>query len=258
MSSREISRLTDKRHDHVLRDTRTMLIGLYGDAEVSAGIPDKDMFEVFCERMGWGIGSPKLGDQRIHGVAVSRDNRGYISEISLDYNHCMTLIAGYSVKLRKAIIDRWQALEEQAAKPALNPANLTRLQLIEMAMQAEQERLVLENKVGELEPKAEALDRLATANGSFCIRDAAKTLQVQEKWLKQFMREHEWIYQRPMGHGWLAYADKLKQGVMEHKTTTGEKSDGSEWVDTQARITAKGMTKLSTLIQEHGQPRLAA
>lgn len=119
MSSQEIAALTDKRHDHVLRDIRTMLIGLYGDAEVNAGIPDKDLFEVFCERMGWGIASPKLGNQRIQGVKVSRDSRGYLSEISLDYNHTMTLIAGYSVKLRKTIIDRWQQLEEQLSAPAL-------------------------------------------------------------------------------------------------------------------------------------------
>lgn len=193
---------------------------------------------------------------------VSNDGPGpkTISVYNLCKRDSLIVVAQLCPEFTARIVDRWQDLEQKvgAGATALNPANLTRLQLIEMAMQAEQERLVLENKVGELEPKAEALDRLATANGSFCIRDAAKTLQVQEKWLKQFMREHEWIYQRPMGHGWLAYADKLKQGVMEHKTTTGEKSDGSEWVDTQARITAKGMTKLSTLIQEHGQPRLAA
>lgn len=193
---------------------------------------------------------------------VSNDGPGpkTISVYNLCKRDSLIVVAQLCPEFTARIVDRWQELEQKvgAGATALNPANLTRLQLIEMAMQAEQERLVLEHKVGELEPKADALDRLATANGSFCIRDAAKTLQVQEKWLKQFMREHEWIYQRPMGHGWLAYADKLKQGVMEHKTTTGEKSDGSEWVDTQARITAKGMTKLSALIQEHGQPRLAA
>lgn len=56
---------------------------------------------------------------------------------------------------------------EKRAKeaPSLNPANLSRLQLIEIAMQAEQERLVLEHKVEELAPKAEALDRMTIAEG---------------------------------------------------------------------------------------------
>jgi len=94
-------------------------------------------------------------------------------------------------------------------------------------------------------PKAEALDRIATANGSLCIRDAAKTLQVQEKALYQHLSAHDWIYRRPMGSGWLAYSDILKRGLMEHKTETGQKPDGSEWIRTQPRITAKGMAKLA-------------
>lgn len=98
---------------------------------------------------------------------------------------------------------------------------------------------------------AKALDRIAThCIGSFCIRDAAKTLQVQEKILKQILIERRWLYRRPMGAGYLAYSDRLQQGVMEHKMTKGEKSDGSEWVDTQARITAKGMARLAEIFDD--------
>lgn len=155
----------------------------------------------------------------------------------------------YSYDLQAKVFDRMTALEQQAAKPALNPANLSRLQLIEMAMQAEQERLVLEEKVAEQAPKVQALDRIATySDGSFCVRDAAKNLQVQEKRLRQWLSEHNWIYRRPMGSGWLAYSDKLKAGLLEHKMTTGNKADGSEWTDTQVRVTAKGMAKLAMLL----------
>ena len=34
---------------------------------------------------------------------------------------------------------------------------------------------------------------------------------------------------------------------MEHKIIRGERPDGSEWVETQARITAKGMALLSEI-----------
>lgn len=113
--------------------------------------------------------------------------------------------------------------------------------------------LELESTVAAQAPKVAALDRIAThSDGSFCIRDAAKTLQIQEKALRQFLQERKWIYRRPMGSGWLAYSDKLQQGLMEHKMTHGEKSDGSEWSDTQARITAKGMAKLSEMLSLGG------
>lgn len=120
MSSREIAELTAKRHDHVLRDVRTMLISLYGEDAVKSGIPEKDLQEKFFEFLGMGIDSPKMGDQWIQGVRLSRDARGYVSEIRLDYSHTMTLISGYNVKLRKSIIDRWQALEDQGALARFN------------------------------------------------------------------------------------------------------------------------------------------
>lgn len=226
MSSREIAELTGKEHKNVMRDIRNMLDSLKKD---------------------------RLSFERTYKDGSGREQMEY----ALDRELTLTLVSGYDIPLRHRVVTRLAELE---AKPAMDPMQVLSdpAAMRGLLLTYTEKVLTLETKVGELAPKADALDRLATANGSFCIRDAAKTLQVQEKWLKQFMREHEWIYQRPMGHGWLAYADKLKQGVMEHKTTTGEKSDGSEWVDTQARITAKGMTKLSALIQEHGQPRLAA
>jgi anti-repressor protein len=139
------------------------------------------------------------------------------------------------------------------AAPTAVSANLSRLQLIELAMQAEQERLALEVKVAEQAPKVEALDRIATySDGSFCVRDAAKNLQIQEKVLRQWLSEHDWIYRRPMGSGWLAYSDKLKAGLLEHKITTGTKADGSTWTDTQVRVTAKGMAKLALLVPPTG------
>jgi len=138
-------------------------------------------------------------------------------------------------------------------KPELNPANLSRLQLIEMAMQAEQERLVLETKVSELAPKAEALDRIATgSDGSFCLTDAAKVLQAAPRQFTTKLLELGWIHRRPMGSGWLAYQEHIKRGLLEHKTATGEKSDGSEWTSTQVRITAKGIAKLSEIFSQGG------
>ena len=55
-----------------------------------------------------------------------------------------------------------------------------------------------------------------------------------------------------MGTGLLAYSDKIKSGLMEHKVNQGEKSDGSDWVSTQARITPKGLTKLAEVIRQAG------
>lgn len=110
----------------------------------------------------------------------------------------------------------------------------------------------LEAVVANQAPKVQAFDRIALSDGSLCITDAAKTLQIQPRTLTQLLQEHHWTYRRPMGSGWLAYQDRIQSGLMEHKITTGEKSDGHEWTSTQARITPKGLTKLAEVVRQAG------
>jgi phage antirepressor YoqD-like protein len=157
----------------------------------------------------------------------------------------------YSYDLQAKVFDRMTKLEE-GAKGHVSPANLSRMQLIEIAMQAEQERILLEGQVEEMTPKVQAFERIALSDGSLCLTDAAKTLQIQPKKLTQMLQEQHWIYRRPMGTGWLAYQERIQQGLLEHKVTTGEKSDGSEWTSTQPRITPKGLTKLAEAVRQAG------
>lgn len=113
-----------------------------------------------------------------------------------------------------------------------------------------EENIQLKTAVAELAPKAEALDRIEHSDGSFCLTDAAKVLQVQPRKLTARLQQMGWIYRRPMGSGWLAYQDRLALGLMEHKVTTGEKTDGTEWVSTQVRITAKGIARLAVVVSK--------
>ena len=104
--------------------------------------------------------------------------------------------------------------------------------------------LALEGEVEEMRPQVQAFDRIALSDGSLCITDAAKTLQIQPKVLFRFLRAHGWIYSRAGGPD-IAYQDKIASGLMEHKTTTVHRSDGSERTATQARVTPKGLARLA-------------
>lgn len=178
---------------------------------------------------------------------VSNDGPGpkTISVYSLCKRDSLIVVAQLCPEFTARIVDRWQELEEQAAKPALNPANLSRLQLIQLALESEQERLVLEHKVEELSPKAEALDRIADADGTMNPTVAAKALQVQPKKLFDWLREKHWIYRRAGGAGNVAYQDKIQAGLLTHKVTTVQREDGSDKVCEQVLVTAKGLAKLS-------------
>ncbi|WP_343774430.1 phage regulatory protein/antirepressor Ant, partial [Brevundimonas nasdae] len=212
MSSVVIADLTGKRHDHVIRDIKTMLDGL-------------------------NISAPTFGGT--YRDSQNKDRPCF----NLPRRECLILVSGYSVELRAKIIDRWEELERSAQKPNIdlnNPAHL-RLLLADYA----NDKMEMQAQIADLAPKADALDRIATAEGSLCITDAAKTLQVQPKVLFAFLRSHRWIYGRLGAAGDVAYQDKLASGLLEHKTTTVHRSDGSEKVVTQCRVTPKGLARLA-------------
>lgn len=178
------------------------------------------------------------------------------TEFRLTYRDTMVVVSGYSVELRAKIIDRWQELEAQATA-VRDPMEILRdpVAMRTLLLGYTEKVLALEHQVEALAPKAHALDRLETGtDGSFCLTDAAKALQVQPRKFIARLQQMGWIYRRPMGSGWLAYQDRLTVGVMEHKVTTGEKSDGSEWTSTQVRVTAKGMARLALLIGQEAAP----
>lgn len=112
--------------------------------------------------------------------------------------------------------------------------------------------IALEQTVEKLAPKAAAIDRIETvSDGSFCLRDAAKILQVPERKFFQKLHQKNYIYPQD-GGGWRAYSERLKDGVLEHKMATGQKGDGSEWKSTQVRVTARGMAKLALMLEQEG------
>ena len=157
-----------------------------------------------------------------------------------------------ALKWKMRYIEAFKAMEAEVRRlaqsgPAIDlndPAQLRGL-LLNYSAKTEQ----LERRVQELLPSEAALDRISQADGSLCITDAAKALQMRPKDLFEWLRQNGWIYKRPGGSGDLGYQSKTSSGLMEHKVTTVLRADGSEKVTEQVRVTAKGLTKLASLIQ---------
>lgn len=112
--------------------------------------------------------------------------------------------------------------------------------------------LALEERVGEMAPVVQAFDRIATAEGSLNLTEAAKVLQVPPRKLTAHLQASRWIYKRPGARNWLGYQDKVQQGLLEHKLNTYLKGDGSEGLSEQVRILPKGITKLAQTLSIGG------
>jgi len=184
------------------------------------------------------------GTQQIQPLAVMQGGllQGTYVVKELVYAYAMWISPAFHLKVIRA----YDAMV--TAPPALNPANLSRLQLIELAMQAEQERLAIEANMAIAAPKAEALDRIASADGSLCLTDAAKELQVRPKDLIGYLSSNHWIYKRAGGTNWIGYQDRIQSGVLEHKSVVLIDSEGRERIRDQVRVTAKGLARLSELL----------
>ena len=107
----------------------------------------------------------------------------------------------------------------------------------------------LEAKKAAMEPNAQAFDTMADATGTMCVTDTAKLLHLAPKNLFKWLRRHGWIYRRD-GTGWIGYQDKLTSGLLEHKYTLVIRRDGSERLNAQVRITAKGLTVIGAKMLE--------
>ncbi|WP_265437286.1 phage antirepressor KilAC domain-containing protein [Aeromonas media] len=84
----------------------------------------------------------------------------------------------------------------------------------------------LEHQVEEMRPDVEALERIAIADGSLNLTEAAKVLQQPPRKFNQHLCSQRWIYKRAGGKQWLGYQDKVQQGLVEHKVTTVPLADG--------------------------------
>jgi len=219
MSSREIAELTGKRHDHVMRDARKMLIDLHGEEDL-----------------------PKFGGVYDGGNGEARPC------LHLPKRECLILVSGYSVELRARIIDRWMELEEGATPRALDFSDPRVVLGVIGHLQGEVAKK--DEIIAEQGGRLKKLDRLEGAKGSMCITDAAKTLAVKRDFLFQFMQTRRWIFKRSGNKNWLAYDTVRHAGYMEHDDHLYMDNEGRERVSTQALVTAKGLVKLAALLDK--------
>jgi len=78
--------------------------------------------------------------------------------------------------------------EKRAQTPAFDPNTITRSEILQMALNAETERLALEAKNRELEPKADAYDEFLDATGKYNVGAVAKMLGTSQNKLFQELR----------------------------------------------------------------------
>lgn len=211
MSSREIADLCVKNHSHVIRDIRTMLDALKDDPELDH-------------------------------VVETQDARGYTSEIALSKALTITLVTGYDVVRRHMVMKRWMELESGAS--SFDPANLSRMDILKLAMDSEQGRLKAEAQLAIAAPKAQALDLIAAGDEALTVTQAAKVLGIKRQDLTNWLHANGWMYRQ--NGSWVAYQQHIQNGRLQFKEARyTDENTGQECHRPYCHITPKGLAVLA-------------
>lgn len=218
MCSLEISELVESRHDKVKQSIERLA--------------DRGVFQL-----------PPLGEVQNHlGQRVS--------VYQLDKRASLIAVAQLCPEFTAKIVDRWQELEARQAQP-LSPSSFSRMQLIELAMQAEQERLesdakrlLLEVEVSDLKPKAQALEILSAGEDAVTITQAAKLLGIKRDRLTTWLHVNCWVYRQ--NGCWVAYENQIRSGRLSFKEARfTEEKTGQERFAPYCHVTPKGLVLLA-------------
>lgn len=159
MSSREIAELTSKRHDHVMRDIRSMLEQL-------------------------GVPAPSFGATYFDAQKQERPC------FELDRLHVECLLTGYSIPLRMKVLERLSELEQKNKGPAI-PSNFADELRLAADQQEQIQQLQLTNQNSA--KKIDMLEQLLAAGVSapeFCRRLNGVNTQK----INSFLLDAGWLF----------------------------------------------------------------
>ena len=208
MSSREMSELTGKRHDSVKRTIETLAFknDKNGDPAPVIGVPQ------IVEYLDT-LGRPA-------------------NEYHVSKRDSFVVVAQLCPEFTAKLVDRWQELEAQAAKPV----ELSTMDILQIAMESEKARLLAVEQLAIAAPKAAFVDQYVEATGSMSFRQVAKLLSANERQFRQMLLDKGVLYY--LGGVLTPYSQHQEAGRFEVKTGTSE-TNGHAF--SQARFTAKGV-----------------
>lgn len=217
MSSREIAELCDKRHDHVLADIRKML------AELALATPD------------------------FSGVYLA-DNGQQYECFHLPRRECDILVAGYSIRYRAAIVDRWRELERHIAEgPKLPTTFAEALRLAaEQAERLEQQQALLEQQ----RPAVEFAHRIAGADKGVTLGNFAKAAGLGPRKIFEILRAMRILMTGGERHN-LPYQEYIERGYFTVRQSTYE-ANAEIRISHTPLITGKGERWLTGRLLDAG------
>lgn len=169
----------------------------------------------------------KRGDLGYQPMAYTHPQNGQTYyEYHLTKRDSLIVVAQNCPEFTAAIVDRWQALENQQKPTALIPQSFSEALMLAAQLQAEKERNA---------PKVAFVDHYVEVGTSKSFRETAKILKMPERALVNRLVEDKYLYRQ--SGVLLPYQSARTKDLFTVKTGTAE--HGHNY--TQTRVTSKGI-----------------
>jgi len=133
----------------------------------------------------------------------------------------------------------------ELAKSKQVPQDLSRLEILQIAMAAEEEKIALKHEVEELKPKADFCDQVAIAEDAISLAKAAKVLDTGRNRLITYLKQISWLTRRGE-----PYQCKIESGYLDVKLGSWQHPDHGLQQSVTALVTGKGLVKLQQMRSE--------
>lgn len=160
---------------------------------------------------------------------------------------------------KKALIKAFFEMRDELNKRQAPAENLSRMDILQLAMQSEedrirleQEKLKLEHQIEEEAPRVAFAKQVEVAPDAISVAQAAKVIGTGQRRLFAFLRQIGWISRRNE-----PYQTKIESGYLDVKLGSWEHPDHGLKQSVTALVTGKGLAKLQKLWSERDQDHAA-
>lgn len=120
----------------------------------------------------------------------------------------------------------------------------------EQRKQLETDNAIKQQIIGELQPKADYVDKILESTGTMTITQIAADYGLTAQKLNKLLKEAK--LQRQVGKQWVLYANHMNKGYTKSHTINITRTDGSPDTMPQTRWTQKGRLKIHDVLTELG------
>ena len=184
------------------------------------------------------IDSPKLANQK------GGDRRSINYHISLSMAKELSMVERNAKgKEARLYFIECEKIAKQNQPKAL--PNLSKMEILQMAMESEQQRIALKAKLELAKPAIEFTEQVKIAPDAISIAQAAKLIGTGRNRLLEFMRQIEWVtrHNEP-------YQSKIEAGYLNVKISEWEHPEKGLQRSVTTLVTGKGLVKLQQLWKE--------